>query len=164
MGHARPGVETKVKDIIINQPHLQSLQQKIGSWFLAFLSWMLWLYFLLPLFTLGGWLLGVKNLADEIRWFGGYKTLLELLALYGEIIVVIAVLWLLWSLYLSWLQAGVSPFTPTQVSEQQLCAVFHIKVEQLQQAKQGKKLTVHFDEQAQITAIDIEHLGKATEN
>jgi len=153
-----------MKDIIINQPHLQSLQQKIGSWFLSFMSWMLWLYFLLPLFTLGGWLLGVKNLADEIRWFGGYKTLLELLALYGEIIVVIAALWLLWSLYLSWLHAGVSPVTQTQVSDQQLCAVFQLKIEQLQQAKVAKKLNVHFDEHALITAIDYELADKVSEN
>lgn len=153
-----------MKDIIINQPHLQSLQQKIGSWFLSFLSWLLWLYFLLPLFTLGGWLLGVKNLADEIRWFGGYKTLLELLELYGEIIVVIAILWLLWSLYLSWLHAGVSPVTQTQVSDQQLCVVFQLNAELLQQAKEGKKLTVHFDEHALITTIDYEHVDKVSEN
>jgi biofilm PGA synthesis protein PgaD len=145
-----------MKDIIINQPHLQSLQQKIGSGFLAFLSWVLWLYFLLPLFTLGGWLLGVKNLADEIRWFGGYKTLLELLELYGEIIIVIATLWLFWSLYLSWLHSGISPQTQSQVTEEQLCAVFKLKPEQLQEAKGKNKLTVHFDEQAQILTIDHE--------
>ena len=153
-----------MKDIIINQPHLQSLQQKIGSGFLVFFSWLLWLYFLLPLFTLGGWLLGVKNLADEIRWFGGYKTLLELLELYGEIIVIIAILWLLWTLYLSWLHAGVTPLTQTLVSDQQLCTVFQLKAEQLQKAKGGKKLTVHFDEHAQITTIDYEHAGKVSES
>ena len=153
-----------MKDIIINQPHLQSLQQKIGSWFLSFLSWLLWLYFLLPLFTLGGWLLGVKNLADEIRWFGGYKTLLELLELYGEIIVIIALLWLLWSLYLSWLHAGVSPLTQSQVSAKQLCAVFQLEAEQLHQAKGSKKLTVHFDEQAKITRIDFGSTDKVSEN
>lgn len=153
-----------MKDIIINQPHLQSIQQKIGSWFLSFFSWLLWLYFLLPLFTLGGWLLGVKNLADEIRWFGGYKTLLELLELYGEIIVLIAVLWLLWSLYLSWLHAGISPLSQTQVSDLQLCTVFQLKAEQLQQAKKSKTLTVHFDEQALITSIDVEHADKVSES
>ena len=60
-----------MKDIIINQPHLQSFWQKLGSFFLSLVSWILWLYFLFPLFTLGGWLMGVKNLSDEIRWFGG---------------------------------------------------------------------------------------------
>jgi poly-beta-1,6-N-acetyl-D-glucosamine biosynthesis protein PgaD len=153
-----------MKDIIINQPHLQSVQQKLGSLFLSLLSWLLWLYFLLPLFTLGGWLLGVKNLADEIRWFGGYKTLLELLELYGEIIIVIAVLWLLWTLYLSWLHAGVSTSEQTQVSEQQLCAVFKLNADQLQKAKRGKKLTVYFDEHALITTIEYEHADKVSEN
>jgi len=143
-----------MKDIIINQPHLQSFQQKFGSLFLSALSWLLWLYFLLPLFTLGGWLLGVKNLSDEIRWFGGYKTLLELLELYGEIIVVIALLWLLWTLYLSWLHSGVAPNPSSLVSDRQLCEAFKIDEEQLRKAKSGKNLTIHFDDHALITDID----------
>lgn len=145
-----------MKDIIINQPHLQSFQQKFASLFLTALSWLLWLYFLLPLFTLGGWLLGVKNLSDEIRWFGGYKTLLELLELYGEIIVVIALIWLLWTLYLSWLHAGLTPKSFVQVSDRQLCEAFNIQEATLLQAKAGQKLSVYFDDHASIIAIDLE--------
>lgn len=146
-----------MKDIIINQPHLQSFQQKCGSFFLTAISWLLWLYFLLPLFTLGGWLLGVKSLSDEIRWFGGYKTLLELLQLYGAIIVIIAVAWLLWTLYLSWLHAGVVPKRFSPVSDQQLCETFKVENDQLQHARAGNKVTVHFDDHALITAIDCEN-------
>ena len=144
-----------MKDIIINQPNLQSFQQKCGSVFLSLLSWFLWLYFLLPLFTLGGWLLGVKNLSDEIRWFGGYKTLLELLELYCEIILVIALLWLIWSFCLSWLHSGVKRKISPQVTEQALCAVFKIDNEQLAKAKAHNKLTVNFDDQALITSIEV---------
>lgn len=150
-----------MKDIIINQPHLQSFQQKCASRFLSLASWLLWLYFLLPLFTLGGWLLGVKSLSDEIRWFGGYKTLLELLLLYGEIIVVIGGCWLVWSLYLSWLHAGWPAKPVAEVSDRQLCAEFGINSEQLLKAKAGNKVTVHFDEHARITAIDCNHCGRS---
>ncbi|MGZ4959695.1 MAG: poly-beta-1,6-N-acetyl-D-glucosamine biosynthesis protein PgaD [Methylomonas sp.] len=143
-----------MKDIIINQPHLQSFKQKCGSVFLSLASWLLWLYFLLPLFTLGGWLLGVKNLSDEIRWFGGYKTLLDLLLLYGEIILVIAAGWLVWTLYLSWLHAGWPPKLVPEVTDQQLSEAFKINNEQLVKAKASNKMTVHFDEHALITSID----------
>jgi len=150
-----------MKNIIINQPDLQSFQQKCGSWFLSFVSWLLWLYFLLPLFTLGGWLLGVNNLSDEIRWFGGYKTLLELLEFYGEIIIMIAVLWLVWSLFLSWLRSRVNPKSIPKVSLQQLSAAFNVDAEQLVVARTCQSLTVHFDDHALITAISCHNLSQS---
>lgn len=143
-----------MKEIIIDQPHLQSLQQKLGSFFLLAMSWMLWLYFLAPLLTLAGWLMGLKSLSDEIRWFGGYKTLQELLQLYGEIILLIALLWLVWSFFLSWLHATHPAETPSPVSDQQLAERFKLEKKQLSEARQMQKLTVHFDDHANITAID----------
>ncbi|MEY4209917.1 MAG: hypothetical protein RLZ92_296 [Pseudomonadota bacterium] len=144
-----------MKEIIINQPHLQSFRQKCGSWFLSVVSWLLWLYFLLPLFTLGGWLLGVKSLSDEIRWFGGYKTLLQLLTLYGEIILVIAVGWAVWSLCLSWLHAGKFSKQMATVNDEQLCASFKVDQKQLIEARALNKVTVFFDDHAGI--VDIVH-------
>ena len=152
-----------MKEIIINQPSLLSFQQKCGSFFLSLVSWLLWLYFLLPLFTLGGWLLGVKTLSDEIRWFGGYKTLLELLELYFEIIGAIALLWLIWTLLLAWLRAGANKKISQPVSDQDLCAMFLIDRNVLSKAKSERKLTVHFDDQARIISVDGDD-GKAFES
>jgi len=143
-----------MKDIIINQPHLQSFQQKCGSAFMSLFSWLLWLYFLWPLFTLGAWLMGLKSLSDEIRWFGGYKTLLELLQLYGEIVAIIAGIWLFWTLYLSWLHSAVPPKRTAPVTDQQLAAAFKVDAARLTAARAGKKLTVYFDEHAVITDIE----------
>ncbi len=143
-----------MKEIIINEPHLQSLQQKLGSLFLGAMSWLLWLYFLAPLFTLAGWLLGVKSLSDEIRWFGGYKTLLELLQLYGECILVIAFLWLIWTFFLSWFHATHPAKTPFPVNDQALADRFNVPLERLSAARQRQTLTVHFDDHANITGID----------
>lgn len=142
-----------MKDIIIEHPHLQSLGQKLASAFLAGCSWLLWLYFLLPLFTLGGWLLGAKSLSDEIRWFGGYKTLLQLLQLYGEIVLAIAVLWLVWSLFLSWLHRGKKTAGVAPVSDPELATHFGLDTAELAQAKSWQTATVHFDDHAGIVDI-----------
>ena len=143
-----------MKDIIINQPHLQSVSQKCGSACMSLLSWLLWLYFLWPLSTLGAWLMGLKSLSDEIRWFGGYKTLLELLQLYGEIVLVIAVIWLFWTLYLSWLHASVSPKRTSPVTDQQLAVAFKVDAARLAKARAANKITVRFDRHAVITDIE----------
>lgn len=142
-----------MKDIIINQPHLQSFRQKCGSAFMSVFSWLLWLYFLWPLFTLGAWLMGLKSLSDEIRWFGGYKTLLELLQLYGEIVLVIAVIWLFWTVYLSWLHASIAPKRTAPVTDQQLAVTFKVDSARLAAARAANKITVHFDSHAIITDI-----------
>lgn len=143
-----------MKNIIIDLPHLQSLQQKMGSAFLAGMSWLLWLYFLLPLFTLAGWLLGVKSLSDEIRWFGGYKTLLELLQMYGEIILVIALVWLIWSFVLSWLHTSIKPQPHIPVTDQHLANHFNLEIKQLDEVRFSQKITVYFDEKANIIRLN----------
>ena len=145
-----------MKDIIINQPHLQSLRQKIGSGFLAVMSWLLWLYFLAPLFTLGGWLMGVKSLSDEIRWFGGYKTLLQLLQMYGEIILIIALAWLIWTFFLSWLHASIKPQPHVQLNDQDMALNFGVDIKPLTEARSLQKITVHFNEKADITMLDYQ--------
>lgn len=143
-----------MKDIIINQPHLQSFQQKCGSAFMSVLSWLLWLYFLWPLFTLAAWLMGLKSLSDEIRWFGGYKTLLQLLQMYGEIVLVIAGFWLCWTLYLSWWHSVVKPKRTAPVTDKQLSVTFKVEGGRLAEARASNKVTVHFDNHALITGID----------
>lgn len=144
-----------MKHVIINQPQLQSLRQKAGSAFLVCLSWLLWLYFLLPLFTLAGWLMGVKSLSDEIRWFGGYKTLLELLQLYGGIILLIAIVWLVWTFALSWIHASIKPNPHSLVTNRELAQSFNLDLDRLIEARIRKKITVYHNELANI--IRLEH-------
>ena len=142
-----------MREWIINNPHLQTRQQKISSFCIAALSWLLWLYFLLPLFTLGGWLMGAKSLSAEIRWFGGYKTLLELLQMYGSIIAGIALFWFCWTLYTSWRKPVVLPAQQAQLDDQKLCESFQITTPQLQQGRLAKVVTVSFDDAGHITGI-----------
>ena len=85
--------------LIIEHPHLQTVGQRIGSLCVSLLCWGLWIYFLVPLVSLSGWLLGVRKFSAEVRWFGGYKSLIELLQLYGLTILAILAVWLIWTLY-----------------------------------------------------------------
>ena len=145
-----------MREWIINMPHLQTRQQKIGSFCITALSWLLWLYFLLTLFTLGGWLMGVKSLSAEIRWFGGYKTLLELLQMYGSIVAGIALFWFCWTISTSWRRPVVFSAHQAQLDDQQLCERFQITAPQLQQGRLAKVVTVSFDDTghiAQITSV-----------
>ena len=142
-----------MKEIIINRPELQTFRQKLGSWFIALISWSLWLYFLFPLFTLGGWLMGVKEWSDEIRWFGGYKSLLDLLMLYIGIITVIGLAWLVWSFCLSWLHEHRQAKIIATVDDAQLAAAFALEPCALAYAKTQQRVTVHFDENAGIIEI-----------
>lgn len=143
-----------MREIIINRPDLQSFRQRLGSFFIGLLSWTLWLYFLLPLFTLGGWLMGVKSLSDEIRWFGGYTSLLDLLILYVFIVVLIAIAWLVWSFCLSWLHARRPVKAILPVTDTDLALRFRLGADTLQQAKAYKLVTVHFDDHAEITLLE----------
>jgi len=141
--------------LIINLPHLQSLRQRLGSWLVSLACWLLWLYFLAPLITLGGWVLGVKGLAKEIRWFGGTKSLQELLWLYGETVLVLALCWLLWALYqhLRFRSAIDRRATPVAVSESEMCAAYHVAADELRVARDSRMVTVHFDGHGHIVHL-----------
>lgn len=143
-----------MRNIIINRPELQTFRQRAGSFFIGLLSWSLWLYFLLPLFTLGGWLMGVKSFSDEIRWFGGYKTLLDLLLLYGFIVVLIAFGWLIWSFCLTWLHARRPLRHESAVTDTDLSVRFNVQLTELQATKSHQITTVHFDDHANIIRLE----------
>ena len=90
-----------MKTYIINAPQLQSIQKRLGGFFSWLLCWAMWIYLLVPLVTLTSWVLGDKKMINEMRWFGGYKSLLELLQIYLISLLVMAGLWLIWIIYRS---------------------------------------------------------------
>lgn len=141
------------RHLIIDLPHLQSIRQRIGSFFVAIVCWALWIYFFIPLVSLGGWLMGVRKLSQEIRWFGGYKSLLGLMELYGETVLAIAALWLLWTLYTS-LRRGKTVDRPQPVNHAQLCETFAVDPVELDQCQHSSCVTVHFDDHGHIVHME----------
>lgn len=138
---------------IINNPHWQSTPKRLGGFGLWLTCWAMWLYLLLPLFILTGWLLGDMALLTEMRWFGGYKNLLQLGEIYVLTLIVIATVWLVWVLYHHLRPQKLPHVAGHVVSDAALCQFYQINLSELQAARIATDVTVHFDALGQITQI-----------
>ena len=81
--------------LIINLPHLQSRRQRHGAMLLSILCWV---WFIMPLAIVGGWLMGFHVLAQEVVWLGGWRSLVRLAEVAVMIVAAIAAVWTLWTL------------------------------------------------------------------
>ncbi|WP_054773570.1 poly-beta-1,6-N-acetyl-D-glucosamine biosynthesis protein PgaD, partial [Methylogaea oryzae] len=142
-----------MSDLIINVPHLQTFQQRFGAFVVTVTCWLLWLYFLVPIVTLSGWLMGLRQLAKEIRWFGGYKSLMELMELYGEAVLVIVALWLCWTLLTS-LRRSPPGQQPPPVGKAELCQAYAVAPADLDRCQNAQRITVHFDDHGHIVQME----------
>ena len=143
-----------MKEYIINLPHLQSLKKRIGSLAVWMICWFMWIYLLVPLITLSAWLLGQKKLSDEILWFGGYKSLLQLLEIYGFSLLILAGMWLCWTFYCAFHKPKLLPKHHKIVSDQELCDFYQVNINELLTCRHSKLITVFFDDHGQITHLE----------
>ena len=141
-------------DLIIELPHLQSLTQRLGSWFVSLACWSLWIYFLVPLVSLSGWLLGVRKFSAEVRWFGGYKSLIDLLQLYGLTILGILLIWTAWT-FIRNLTRPKAPTLGEKRLQKEIPDALALSPQDVRDARAIRNLTVHFDEQGIITKTSI---------
>ncbi len=81
--------------LIINMPHLQNRRQRYGA---VALSLLCWAWFLMPLVTVAGWLMGFHVVAQEIVWFGGWQSLLRLTGLAATMIAALVAAWGVWTM------------------------------------------------------------------
>lgn len=140
----------KQEDLIIELPHLQSLTQRLGSWFVSLACWSLWIYFLVPLVSLSGWLLGVRKFSAEVRWFGGYKSLIDLLQLYGLTILGILLIWTIWTFIRNLLKPK-APLTSAKLPFNEIPEALAVAPQRVSEARAIRNLTVHFDALGVIT-------------
>ncbi len=143
-----------MKDYIINAPQLQSLQKRVGALFVWVICWVMWVYLLIPLVTLGSWVLGDKKYINEMRWFGGYKSLLELMEIYCVTLLVMVALWLCWIVYRFLKSKVVMPSAHKVVSDTELCVFYQVKIDELQQCRDAAMVTVYFDDHGKIIQLD----------
>jgi len=144
----------KQNDLIIEMPHLQSFGQRLGSLFVAIACWSLWGYFLIPLVSLSGWLMGVRKFSAEVRWFGGYKSLIELLEIYGMTILGILIAWLIWTLGTSITRQRSKQDKPKK-ENRYLDQDFMTDTVNLESSKALKTVTVWFDDQGLMTNTKV---------
>jgi biofilm PGA synthesis protein PgaD len=142
-----------MKNYIINAPQLQSLQKRLGSLFAWAICWMMWVYLLVPLVVLSSWILGDKKLINEMRWFGGYKSLLELMQIYLLTLLIMAIFWLAWITYRMIRKPPKRPPTLNVVTDIDICLFYQVKIDELQLCRNANLITVYFDDNGHI--IDL---------
>ncbi len=143
-----------MKGYIINAPHLQSLQKRLGALFVWAICWVMWIYLLVPLVTLCSWVLGDKKMINQMRWFGGYKSLLELMGIYGAALLIMATLWLGWIFCRALRKRSILPSAQKKVNDTELCAFYQVKADELQQCRTASMITVFYDEHGHIVHLE----------
>ncbi len=143
-----------MKEYIINSPQLQSIQKRVGALFVWFICWIMWVYLLIPLVTLGSWVLGDRKFINEMRWFGGYKSLLELMEIYCVTLLVMIALWLCWVSFRILKSKVLRPTAHKIVSDGELCEFYQVKMADLQKSRNSRMVTVYFDEHGHITQLE----------
>ena len=143
-----------MKGYIINAPQLQSLQKRAGALFTWAVCWVMWIYLLVPLVTLSSWVLGDKQLINEMRWFGGYKSLLELMEIYVITLLAMLALWSCWIFYRILRSRAVLPSAYKMVNDSELCVYYQVKADELQQCRNAAMITVYFDDHGHIVHLN----------
>jgi poly-beta-1,6-N-acetyl-D-glucosamine biosynthesis protein PgaD len=143
-----------MKEYIINAPQLQTVRKRISAVFVWLLCWVMWIYLLIPLVALNNWVMGDKKMINEMRWFGGYKSLLELMEIYLAALVVLALLWLCWIIARALRSQTPLPAAQQVVNDKDLCDFYSVETDDLQQCKNSKLMTVYFDEQGHIAKLE----------
>jgi poly-beta-1,6-N-acetyl-D-glucosamine biosynthesis protein PgaD len=143
-----------MKEYIINAPQLQSLQKRAGALFAWAVCWVMWIYLLVPLVTLSSWVLGDRKMINEMRWFGGYKSLLELMQIYVVTLLIMVALWLCWVFYRMLRGKAILLSADKIVSDTELCEFYQVKIDELQQCRDAAMITVYFDDHGHIVHLD----------
>jgi poly-beta-1,6-N-acetyl-D-glucosamine biosynthesis protein PgaD len=143
-----------MKQYIINVPQLQSLSKRLSGFVVIIICSVMWGYLLYPIITAINWVRGDYGVINEMRWFGGYKSLLELLEMYVGTLIVLGIGWLVWILLRKLRRQLILPAAEKKVSDDEIATFYHIKKEKMQHFREQQNVTVFFDFNGKI--IDLE--------
>lgn len=145
-----------MKQYIINVPQLQSMRKRLGGFGISVICWLMWGYLLYPIITVINWLRGDYGVINEMRWFGGYKSLLELMQIYVGTLAVLGVVWLVWIFLRKLSRRKPLLAAKKRVSDDEISAFYHIETEKLWHFRKQKNVTVFFDENGLI--VDLKEI------
>jgi biofilm PGA synthesis protein PgaD len=90
---------TALKSPLIERADLQSPRQRTLYGALTLGFWVFWVYLWVPVLALLAWALGVEQAYKYMAVFGGYRDVINLLALYGLVILLLGGGLVLWAVY-----------------------------------------------------------------
>lgn len=143
-----------MKDYIINAPQLQSLSKRISGIGILVICWVMWGYLLYPIITLINWLRGDYNVINEMRWFGGYKSLLDLMGIYVGTLMVLGIVWVVWILMRKMRSKRILPAAMRVVDDNDIADFYQVDKSQIGHFQQQQNVTVFFDETGQIIGLE----------
>ncbi len=142
-----------MKQYIINVPNLQSLPKRLSSFAVTILCWIMWGYLLYPIVIAINWVSGDFSVINEMRWFGGYKSLLDLLEIYVGTLVMIGIGWVCWIILRKLRRQCTLPAAEKIVSVDDMSAFYHVEKEKICRFREQQNVTVFFDSDGRI--IDL---------
>jgi biofilm PGA synthesis protein PgaD len=142
-----------MKQYIINTPNLQSLSKRWSGFAVTVICWVMWGYLLYPIITVINWLRGDYDVINEMRWFGGYKSLLELLEIYVGTLIILAVVWIAWILLRKLRRQHILPAAEKVVTDTEISAFYNVNVKKISRFREQQNVTVFFDADGRI--IDL---------
>ncbi len=142
-----------MKQYIINVPNLQSLPKRLNSLAVIIVCWVMWGYLLYPIITVINWVRGDFSVINEMRWFGGYKSLLDLLQIYVYTLAVIGICWLMWIILRKLRRRLILKPVKKTVSDDEIAVFYQVEKEKIQQFRNQQNVTVFFDDDGKITDL-----------
>lgn len=145
-----------MSSLIINEPRLQRLKQRYAYSLVTLIFWAIWLYLLLPLFSLLAWLVGIRLFYQEMIAEKGYRSFFDLVGGYALVVLVIAAFFLGWAGYNLFRFRGkerrksVGSVDKTDIARQ-----FAVEVDQLNKWHRAKRLTIYHTAQGHIGRVDV---------
>ncbi len=143
------------RDLLINEPQLQSLHHKLGDTVLTAAMWGIYLYLWLPLVSLVAWLFGIQLFYHELIEAGGYLELLDKVALYATVIPAIFVVIISWSLSNQRRFRGQERRNEvSEISPAEMTAFFDVTTGEFERLRAASRIVITIDENGRIEHID----------
>jgi poly-beta-1,6-N-acetyl-D-glucosamine biosynthesis protein PgaD len=108
---------------------------------------------LYPIITVINWVRGDFSVINEMRWFGGYKSLLELLQIYGFTLMILGATWIAWILLRKLRHQRILPAAQKKVADTEISTFYDVEIEQIHKFREQQNVTVFFDTEGKI--IDL---------
>jgi poly-beta-1,6-N-acetyl-D-glucosamine biosynthesis protein PgaD len=144
-----------VIELVINTPHRQTSVQRLVAMILNSMGWLLWSYFLFPLFSSTCWLLDFNQCSQWVSLSGGYSNLQAILLNYLATVGVMGCVMIVWVGY-NRVAIHSRPAPPPQrpVSRRDLCLRFNVSKKVLKECQESRFVVVHFDQQGHIIELE----------
>ena len=147
-----------MRELIIENPKLQTVYQKYTTVTLTWVFWVIWVYIWTPLITLACWWIGIEFAYTKLFSYASFMIFLSDIQSYAITIVIFCAVLIFWAMYNLFRFRNASRYKePQAVSLEDIGHYANIPKESLEQYQKAKIVSVRFDEQNRL--VDIRELG-----